>query len=68
MEPMAIAAEKKGAEILICQTDYVATESNLLSQLSVLCPQNRFVEKMTLESTDRKPIAVTSDLVTYHFR
>lgn len=59
MEPMAIAAEKKEADILICQTDYTATRPDLLSQISVLCSPNSPVERMTLESTDREPIAVT---------
>ncbi len=58
MEPMAIAAEKKGADILICQTDYIATKVDPLSQISVPCPQNRVIEKITLHGSPGKPMKV----------
>lgn len=65
MEPQAMAAEKKGADILICQTDYRATKADLLSQVSVLCPQNKLKEKITLQSANRKAIIITFFQATY---
>jgi len=65
MEPRVIAAEKKGTDILICQTDYVATKGDLLSQISVLCPENIILEKVNLESPYGEPIDATFCQVTF---
>jgi hypothetical protein len=65
MEPMVKAAEKKVADILICQTDYIKTKKNFLSQISVLCPQNKLIEKTTLYGTSGKPIEVWFFQVSY---
>jgi len=65
MEPQVIAAEKQGADILVCQTDYVETEKDLLSQISILCPESQFVERMTLQVANRKPIDAVFFQATY---
>ncbi len=65
MEPQVVAAEKKGADILVCQTDYVKTEHNLLSQIRILCPKSQYIEQMTLQVANRKPIEVTFFQATY---
>lgn len=65
MEPQVIAAEKKGADILVCQTDYVKTEQDLLSQIRILCPESQFAEEMTLQVANRKPIDALFFQATY---
>jgi hypothetical protein len=67
MEPQVVAAEKKGADILVCQTDYVKTEQDLLSQIRILCPKSQFAERMTLQIANRKPIEVQFFQATYPY-
>ena len=58
MEPMAKVAEKKCADILMCQTDYVRTKEDISSQISTLCPHNKQVEKTTLYDSLGKSMEV----------
>jgi hypothetical protein len=65
MEPQVTAAEKKGADILACVTDYIETEEDLLSQISILCPESEFTGRITLQSANRKPIDALFFQATY---
>jgi len=65
MTPMALEAEWKGADVLVAQTDYGATMSDIKSQVSILCPVNRFVKKMTVGNKGRRPIIISFFKVEY---
>ena len=65
MKPQVLAAEIKKADILICQTDYIKTQSNLLSQISILCPENQFIDQISLQANNRNPLEVFFFQATY---
>ncbi|MDO9264177.1 MAG: hypothetical protein Q7U02_09435 [Desulfosalsimonadaceae bacterium] len=58
MRPMALEAERKGSEILLCQTDYTATTPDLNSQVATLCPKAKFIEKISVNDSGTSSIAI----------
>lgn len=58
MKPQVLAAEDKGADILVCQTGYVKTQDDLQSQISILCPENQIIGQMRLPAINRNPLDV----------
>lgn len=65
MVPQVFAAEKKKADVLFCQTDYVKTQDNLMSQISILCPESQLVERMSLKAANQEPMDAIFFQVTY---
>jgi hypothetical protein len=65
MVPQVFAAEKKGADVLVCQTDYVKTQDNLLSQISILCPESQLVERISLQAVHQDPMDAIFFQATY---
>jgi|GEM_PF-1276919 len=65
MKPQILAAERKGADILICQTDCVKTRDDLLTQVSILCPESHLTNRISLQSANQKPMDVAFFHATY---
>lgn len=58
MKPQVLSAEEKGADVLVCQTDYVKTKQDILSQIRLLCPESQFEGRMSLQVANREAIEV----------
>jgi hypothetical protein len=67
MVPQVLAAEKKAADVLVCQTDYVKTQDSLTRQISILCPGSKLVERMSLPASQREPMDAIFFQATYPY-
>jgi len=65
MKPQILAAERKGADVLICQTDYVKTRDDLLTRISILCPESYLMKRISLQSVNGKAMDVAFFHATY---
>lgn len=49
MKPKTLEAEDKGADILVAMTDYFNTIQDIKSQVSFMCPYNKYITKKSVE-------------------
>lgn len=56
MEPKTLKADKQGAAILFAMTD-IMTMRDIKGQVSLICPDNEFIEKMELSVDTLDPFA-----------